>query len=281
MTSIRKYNNNIILANDHGHEVIVLGKGIGFQANPGMLVDEDLIEKVFVPQETAQLSRFAGTLSELAYEYILLAAHVVDSAKELLQTELNPSVVVALADHFSIVFKRTQEHIELETPLKWDIRHLYPREFQAGMRGLEIIRRERHISFPESEAVSIALHFINAEIESPDMPTTFKIVAITSDIIGIVKEYFNIAFDEEAFDVMPFVLHLRNMVLKYTVRPNQNAQAVDDGLFALITKRYPEAAACCNRICDYLHETQGWEPVRNDRLFLTLHIRRITENINK
>ncbi|MDR2071608.1 MAG: hypothetical protein LBP81_09370, partial [Treponema sp.] len=30
MKNIRKYNNNIILANDRGHEVIVLGKGIGF-----------------------------------------------------------------------------------------------------------------------------------------------------------------------------------------------------------------------------------------------------------
>ncbi|MDR2418025.1 MAG: PRD domain-containing protein [Treponema sp.] len=281
MTSIRKYNNNIILANDQGHEVIVLGKGIGFQASPGLPVNTDLIEKVFVPQEAVHISRFAGTLSDLAYEYILLAARVVDGAKELLQAELNPSVVIALADHFSVVFKRASEHIELEPPLKWDIRHLYPREFQAGMRGLEIIRQERRVSFPESEAVNIALHFINAEIDSADMPTTFKIVAITSDIIGIVKDYFHIAFDEEAFDVMPFVLHLRNMVLKYTMRPNQNARTVDDGLFTLITKRYPEAAACCNRICAYLRDTHGWEPVRNDLLFLTLHIRRITENISK
>jgi beta-glucoside operon transcriptional antiterminator len=281
MTSIRKYNNNIILANDNGQEVIVLGKEIGFQASPGMLVDEGLIEKVFVPQETAQISRFAGTLSELAYEYILLATHVVDGAKELLQAELNPSVVVSLADHFSVVFKRAQDHIELGTPLKWDIRHLYPREFYAGMRGLEIVRREWPISLPEAESVNIALHFINAEIASPDMPTTFKIVAITSDIIGIVKDYFYMAFDEKAFDVMPFVMHLRNMVLKYTVRPNQNAQTIDEGLFTLITKRYSETAECCSHICLYLRETQGWEPVRNNILFLTLYIRRVTENVNK
>ncbi|MDR2070595.1 MAG: PRD domain-containing protein, partial [Treponema sp.] len=268
-----------ILANDRGHEVIVLGKGIGFQANPGSPVDKSLIEKVFVPQETVQISRFADTLSDLAYEYIILATKVVDCGKEMLQTKLNPSVVVALADHFSIVFQRLQEHIDMPTPLKWDLRHLYPREFNAGIRGLEIIRQERQLDLPESEAVNIALHFINAEIDSADMSATFQIVTITSDIIGIIKDHFHITFDEEAFDVMPFVLHLRNLVLKYMVHPDQKAQKADDELYALVTKRYPEVSACCNRICVYLRDTRGWELLRNDLLFLTLHIKRITENL--
>jgi beta-glucoside operon transcriptional antiterminator len=276
MKNIRKYNNNIILANDRGHEVIVLGKGIGFHANPGSPVDERLIEKVFVPQDTVHMSRFADTLSDLAYEYVLLATKVVDCGKELLQTKLNPSVVVALADHFSIACKRLQEHIAMPAPLKWDIRHLYPREFMAGVKGLEILRQEQRLDFPESEAVNIALHFINAENDSSDMSATFQIITVTSDIIGIIKDYFHITFDEEALDVMPFVLHLRNLVLKYTLRPDQEAQSSDEELYALVTNRYPEASACCARICAYLRETQGWEPLRGDLLFLTLHIKRIT-----
>jgi beta-glucoside operon transcriptional antiterminator len=281
MKNIRKYNNNIILAYDRGHEVIVLGKGIGFQASPGSPVDTSLIEKVFVPQETIHISRFADTLSDLAYEYILLATKVTDCGKELLQTKLNPSVVVALADHFSIAFQRLQEPSVMQTPLKWDIRYLYPKEFQAGLQGLEIIWQERQVAFPESEAVNIALHFINAETDSSDMPTTFKILTITSDIIKIIKEYFHITFDEESFDVMPFVMHLRNFVLQYTVHPNQNSPTRDDELYGLIIQRYPEASACCNRICTYLQETQGWKPLHHDLLFLTLHIRRITERLSQ
>ncbi|AEF86932.1 transcriptional antiterminator, BglG [Treponema primitia ZAS-2] len=280
MKAIRKYNNNIILANDQGHEVIVLGKGIGFQANPGDPVDTRLIEKTFIPQETVQISRFADTLADLPYEYILLATKVVDCGKELLQAELNPSVVIALADHFSGTLPHFAERKTLESPLKWDLRHLYPREFKASMRGLEIIRQERHEDYPEYEAYNIALHFINAETDTADMPTTFKIVAITSDIIGIIKESLHINFDEESFDVMPFVIHLRNLVLKYTVNPEQKIRG-DDDLYALVMKRYPEAADCCTRICAYLRETHGWEPVRNDRLFLVLHIKRISDGMAK
>jgi beta-glucoside operon transcriptional antiterminator len=280
MKVIRRYNNNIILANDGGHEVIVLGKGLGFQVNPGSPVDTSLVEKVFIPQETVQISRFADTLSDLSYEHILLATKIVDNGKELLQTKLNPSIIVALADHFSVTLTRLLEHIDVQSPLKWDLRYLYPREFEAGMQGLEIIRRELQITLPEYEAASIALHFINAEIDSADMSTTFKIVAITSDIIGIIKECLHISFDEESFDLMPFVIHLRNLVLKYTVHPDQKVLG-DDDLYTLVMQRYPESAECCKRICGYLRETHDWEPVRNDRLFLTLHIRRITESLTK
>ncbi|MDR1029815.1 MAG: CAT RNA binding domain-containing protein [Treponema sp.] len=38
MRNVKKYN-NIILAEDSGHEVIALGKGIGFQAIPGTEVE--------------------------------------------------------------------------------------------------------------------------------------------------------------------------------------------------------------------------------------------------
>jgi beta-glucoside operon transcriptional antiterminator len=280
MKAIKKYNNNIILASDEGHEVIVLGKGIGFQTNPGSPVDMSLIEKVFIPQDTVQISRFADTLSDLAYEYILLATKIVDCGKALLQTKLNPSVIVALADHFSVTFTRPLEYVDAQSPLKWDLRYLYPREFETGVRALEIIRREQQVALPEYEAANIALHFINAEIDSADMSTTFKIVAITSDIIGIIKDYLNISFDEGSFDLMPFVIHLRNLVLKYTVRPDQKVLG-DDDLYTLVMQRYPEAAECCRGICGYLRETHGWEPVRNDILFLTLHIRRITESLAK
>jgi beta-glucoside operon transcriptional antiterminator len=276
MKNIRKYNNNIILASDRGREVIVLGKGVGFQANPGSPVDARLVEKVFVPQDTASMSRFEGILSDLPYEYVLIATKVVDRGKEILHTKLNPSVVVALADHFSIVCKSLRERVTLPAPLKWDIRHLYPREFAAGLEGLEILRREQALDFPESEALNIALHFINAESESSDMSATFRIIEVTSGIIGIVKEYFHIVFDEEAPEAMPFVLHLRNLALKYTLRPEQKAQDADEELYALVMDRYPEAAACCARIRAYLRETQGWELLRGDSLFLTLHIKRVT-----
>ncbi|MCL2558601.1 MAG: CAT RNA binding domain-containing protein, partial [Treponema sp.] len=67
MVAVQKCNNNIILARDGEREVIVLGTGIGFSARPGEEVDPGLVEKIFVPKETSQISRLTDILAELPY----------------------------------------------------------------------------------------------------------------------------------------------------------------------------------------------------------------------
>ncbi|MDR1221111.1 MAG: PRD domain-containing protein [Treponema sp.] len=223
MRNIRKYNNNIILANDNGQEVVVLGKGIGFQIPQGAEVDASLIEKVFVPQETAHINRFAAILSDLPYEYLLLASKIVDCGKAALQVHLNPSIVVALADHLFVSLEQMTNNdaapSSLESPLQLDVRHIYPGEFKTGVEALEIIRRERNIQLPESEAVSIALHFINAELESPEMPDTFKMVTITGDVMRIIEQYYDVALDKKTLEFMRFSNHVRNLVMEYLTPP--------------------------------------------------------------
>jgi beta-glucoside operon transcriptional antiterminator len=223
MRNIRKYNNNIILADDNGQEVIVLGKGIGFQASQGAEIDMSLVEKVFVPQESAHINRFADTLSDLAYEYMLLASKIVDFGKAVLQVKLNPSIVVALADHLSVSLEQmtnnSNSQASLESPLQLDVRHIYPGEFKTGVHALEIIKRERNIQLPEAEAVSVALHFINAELEAPEMPTAFKIVTITGDVMRIIEQYYHVTLNKETLEFLRFSNHVRSLVLEYLTPP--------------------------------------------------------------
>ncbi|MDR0376164.1 MAG: PRD domain-containing protein, partial [Spirochaetaceae bacterium] len=218
MQNIRKYNNNIILAKDNGQEVIVLGKGIGFQTRQGAEVDMALAEKVFVPQESAHINQFASTLSGLPYEYMLLASKIVDHGKAALQVKLNPSIVVALADHLSVTLELPRnDDVPTQSPLQLDVRHIYPGEFKTGVEALEIISRERGIQLPEAEAVSIALHFINAELESPEMPTTFRIVTITGGVVRIIEQYYAVELDKETLEFMRFSSHVRNLVIEYII----------------------------------------------------------------
>jgi beta-glucoside operon transcriptional antiterminator len=287
MRTIRKYNNNIILANDKGQEVIVLGKGIGFQAPQGAEVDMSLVEKVFIPQETTHINRFADTLSDLPYEYMLLASKIVDHGKTALQVKLNPSLVVALADHLSVSLMLPQNNgSPVQSPLQLDVRHIYPGEFKTGVEALEIIRRERNIQMPEAEAVSIALHFINAELESPEMPTTFKIVTITGDVMRIIEQYYNMALDKETLEFMRFSSHVRNLVIEYIAplaytRRKGPALKEDNELYELLMRRSKGVAECCARICSHLQYKHKLSLRKNDVSFLAMHITKILEAAEK
>jgi beta-glucoside operon transcriptional antiterminator len=237
---------------------------------------------VFIPQETAHINRSVDILSDLAYEYLLLASKIVDRGKEILGRQLNPSILVALADHLSVVFMRHHNKIDIQSPLQWEIRHIYPDEFKAGIKALEIIQQEREVQFPEAEAVSIALHFVNAELESSDMPTTFKIITITGDIIRIVEQSFALVLDENAFELMRFINHVRNMVLEYSTAPSRTKKPKeDDELYALTVKRQKKVAQCCGRICSYLHDTHGMNLHKNDVSLLAIHITKVIEMLHK
>ena len=46
MNILKVINNNIVSALDNNEEIIVMGRGLGFQAKPGQLVKDDKIEKM-------------------------------------------------------------------------------------------------------------------------------------------------------------------------------------------------------------------------------------------
>lgn len=276
MTNIRKCNNNIIFAIDNGQEVIVLGKGIGFNVRPGDEVDVGLVEKVFVPKETSQMNRFKDMLADLPYEHIILASKIVDYGKTRLEQPLNQSIVIALADHLSFAINRLHERLEM--PLAWDIKHIYPTEFAVGKESLSIIKEETGAEFPEAEAAAIALHFINAESDLADMSHTIEMAKIIKKSVEIVEAHYKTVFDESLTDFNGFITLLRNTIMRFMYRTGEKQVEEDTELYDLLRKRYAFAFACAEKVALFIEKEQSWRFTLNDISFLTLYISRITVN---
>jgi len=276
MINIRKCNNNIILAVDNGQEVIALGKGIGFNIRPGDEVDTQFVEKVFVSKESIEINRFKDILADLPYEYVILASKIVDHGKKRLNQTLNQSIVVALADHLNFAITRLKDKIDIQMPLAWDIKHIYPLEFAIGKEALQIIKDEIAIGFPDAEAVSIALHFINAESDYEDMPNTIKISTIIKKSVEIVESYYKTVFDETTPDFNGFVSLLRNTIIRFLYHTNEKQVEEDIELYDLLRKRYAYAFNCAEKVTHYIENEYNWQFKKNDISFLTLYISRIT-----
>jgi beta-glucoside operon transcriptional antiterminator len=276
MTVIRKYNNNVILANEDGQEVIALGCGLGFNAAAGSPVDARFVEKVFVPQETVQMQRFKDILSDLPYEHIILASKIIDQGKARLDQPLNQSIIIALADHLSFAIKRLHDHLNIQMPLAWDVQHIYPAEFAVGLEALEIIKQQTGIAFPSAEAAVIALHFINAESEAADMPGTIKMAQAVKKAVGIIEGYFGTIFDENTFDFVGLVTLLRNTIMRFIYPSKAEKQVTTDTeLYELLRKRYRQEFMCAEKVLSTIEQDYGWSFSHNDSSFLTLYISRV------
>jgi beta-glucoside operon transcriptional antiterminator len=83
----RVYNNNVVLAiESDATEVVLLGKGIGFQRRPGDTVDTSLADQRFVAEGHYRATQLAGLLSDAPSDQITLAQALTELGHAL---ELN------------------------------------------------------------------------------------------------------------------------------------------------------------------------------------------------
>ena len=161
------YNNNVVLAKgDDGEEIIVMGRGLGFQKKSGDDLDTTLVEKTFIMQDkdtTNELTRVYLDLSLAETEVVL---DIIKHGQEVLETTFDTAFYIALADHLHYTLQRTRENLIIQNPLSWEIRKFFPKEYQLGRDALKIIFEKLGVILPDDEMSSIALHFINAEKDS-------------------------------------------------------------------------------------------------------------------
>lgn len=272
MQIVRKINNNVALAQDgKGNELVVFGKGIGFPAMPYELDDLSRVQRTFYNVS----KRYVDLLPDLPEDLMLAADDIVEDAQEELDCELNPNLPFILADHLHFAIQRIRQGVALQNPLSYDVKHLYPREYQIAARGMRALGEKLDVQLPESETVSVALHLINAEGRSENMHDTMANVQLIAQLSEMVEDYFRIKIDRDSFNYSRLAMHMRYLVQRMSEgRPMQEDPATQE-LFRSVKAEYPEDYDCTRRIVAWLAQNRGWKCSCEEQLYLVMHIHRV------
>lgn len=272
MKIVKQINNNAALALDgSGNEIVVLGRGVGFPKMPYELTDLSRIEKTFYDVKLKYISMAA----DIPQAIMLASADIAELAEIELDCELNPNLPFTLADHLNFAIERIQKGIDLTTPLAYDVKHLYPRESELGMRALEILDQYAGVRLPDSEAVNVALHLINAEAETGDMHSMMMTLKIIAEVDAIVEEKLGIRLDKESFHYSRFTMHLRYLIQRLS--SGEQVEEHTSGMLRQLAREYPDIYLCAREVADYFKNTWGWQCNDEERLYLMLHINRVRE----
>ncbi|EOL49026.1 PRD domain-containing protein [Enterococcus caccae] len=270
----KRINNNVVLAVDGELEVIVVGKGLGFQVYPNDPVDPTLIQQVYLPTEKMNVKQMAVLLNEASYEEILLVEKIVKMGEEKLGREINPVILFSLLDHLLFAFKRHEEELKIRSPIEWEIKQFYPQEVEIGLQSIALIEEEKGIVLAESEAIFIAMHFVNYQFNQESMETTMDYMEAMADITQLVRYYFQVDLDETSINYHRFLNHLRYYLIR--LNDQETVNSLDNEEIVLtVKKKYPKEFKCSLKISNYLEDRYKKQATIDEQLYLTLHLARL------
>ena len=275
MKLLRKINNNAAVAQDkRGREMVVLGRGVGFHPMPCELTDLSVIYRTFYDVDP----KYYDVLSSLPEASLLAGADIAEQAEILLDAELNPNLPFTLADHIAFALEREKQGIRMAVPLSYDVQQLYPREYELGLRALETIRIRTGSSLPRAEAVSLALHIINAELEGSDLHSTLAAMKVLDGLTNMIEEMLGISLDRSSYNYARFAMHIQFLVRRLSA--GITVEHGSGNMLNELSKAYPDIYRCACAAARDIERHQGWHCSQDEVLYLMLHIYRVQNREN-
>ena len=275
MKVLKVINNNIVKSLDsENNEVIVVGRGLGFKKNPGDHISSELIERVYTSKNNKESNKLTELLEKVPLEYIQVSNEIISFAKLSLGKKLNDNIYLTLTDHISYALERSDKDMVLKNALLWEIKRFYSHEFLIGKEALAIINKKLGVQLPEDEAGFIALHLVNASMNSKSMGETTDMTRMIQDILNIVKYHFRMELDEYTVHYERFITHLKFFVQR--VFQGAELKGEEKSFLFALKEQFKEEYLCALKIREYVLKEFNRDISEDEMIYLTVHIKRVT-----
>lgn len=273
MKIIRVFNNNIVATmTKDKKEAVVQGSGVGFQKNPGDIIEQAKIEKVF-PIQDDELNKFQELFNQTPIEYFHIAEAIVDEAREFLKVDVHSQVILALSDHIYYAVQREKEGLSIPNLMLDETRVMYKDEFEVGYWSLGVIKKETGVKLPEDEAAYIAMHLFNASMDLNTEITT-NIILMTKGILNIIRDVFSIDLDIEEFRTSRLVTHLKFLALRILRNTSEGLGNIDD-LYDMLLARNKLMEDFLTEVNSYVKKNYEYALSKEEQVYLMVHIVKI------
>lgn len=272
------FNNNSALVNLGDHrQAIVKGKGIAFRRTKGNEIDSSKVEKVFYLNTKTAQENLYFLIKDIPIDIVTTTYEIIDYAIKKFDYNVLDYAYITLGDHIFGSYQRILSHTYQESLIP-DMSNQYPIEYLISHHALNIIYKNMHVKFPESETKSIALHFINAkgaESQKSDLKedTTKEINQIVKSILNANK-IFRIDANSNYFD--RFMIHLQYLAGRLNDSDDDDKE-FSENLEKEMKKSYPGSFKIAKEIYDSLQSQLSVELNSSELLYFIIHIQRLIQ----
>lgn len=162
-------NNNVIICINSNQEVILIGKGIGFNKKPGMVVDDNAsIEKVYKLDQKQQ-QEYYKSLVEISLINKMISKCVLIIENDI-GYPVNPRTVQyqRFIRHIQFLIRRLnkKEYVHAQDEFINMVKTYYPNCYSTAYKISKVIQKDLDIDIDDSEIVYLALHIYHFQSQN-------------------------------------------------------------------------------------------------------------------
>jgi transcriptional antiterminator len=265
-------NNNVLIAEHPSYEeVVLIGKGIGFNRKHGDFIETDSVEKLFVLKNEKEQQNYLKLLPFIDNDLLEVIISAIGLIKQRTHTQLDEHIHVALTDHLMFAINRVSKGMEMSNPFLIETKTLYRHEYEIAAEVVKFINEKTGISLPVGEIGFIAIH-IHSAMTNRNLSEVNQHSQLVSRLVKMVEEQFEIDIDKESIDYMRLVRHLR-----FTIERVVKGEKVEEPekINSLLKQEYPVCYNLSWKLIKVMQQTLKMKVFDAEAVYLTMHLQRI------
>jgi beta-glucoside operon transcriptional antiterminator len=269
----KKLNNNAVIAfGQDGIDQILTGKGIGFKKDRGDEIDEKNLEKVYKLNTAESQNKLISLVRTIPMNYLDFTDQVIQRLTNNLNEKFDDNIYITLTDHIYFTVSRFYHSESINTSLLWEVKDIYPEIYRESIEILHEINENFQVELPCDEARLLTFHIADNMKTNDQSFDVGESIEMLTDMLNIVKYYFNIEYDESSLEYTRFVIHLKFLAKRILGKEKQSSDAVF--FYSELPQKMPQAFKCMQKIEEYIFKTQNRHLSIGEQSYLTIHIQR-------
>ena len=270
--------NNIIQALDiNDHEVILIGKGIGFGKKSKDLISSYNVDNTFILKNEQETNLYKRLLTTSSPRLIEISQDVITYIQSCTDKPLNEHIHIALTDHIAFLVRRCKMGIPIDNPFIYETESLYPKETEIAQHVIEMLNEQLSIQIPPNEIGFITLHIISS-VTNTQISDIQKTNILIEKLIRVIEKQMNFTITRSTLVASRLITHLR-----FAIERVQRGEfmEVPSSMKEMMKKTYPECYSLSIKLITIMQNDLKKKINSSEAVYLSLHIYQLADTIKK
>ncbi|MDP4550504.1 transcription antiterminator [Alkalihalobacillus macyae] len=268
-------NNNVVIAlTEQENEVVLTGKGIGFNQKQGEILDDTKVDKYFVLIDKSEQEQYKLLVPHLSESFIGVMNEVIFLISEKLDTDFDEHIHIALTDHLSFAIKRLQQGLGVKNPFLIETQTMYPKEYTIAEEVIQLMNHKLNVSLPDGEIGFVALH-IHSAVTNRSITELSKYSLLINRLVSVIEDSLKVEVSRTGIDYLRLVRHLRHAIERSEL--NQPVEA-HERLEKVLKEEYPLCYNLSWKLIKIMQKELQTKFPDAEAVYLTMHLQRLSPN---